>query len=153
MRLKKREISCSDELEDILNLGTVCRLGLCRDNVPYLVPMCYGYSDGCLYFHSAGEGLKLEFIRSNRLACFEIELDVSAAPAEEACNWGMNYRSVIGYGNLEEISGRDDKHKAMNVLMKQYSGTENWSISDQRIDNVLILKLRITEMTGKKSFK
>ncbi len=153
MRLKKREISCSHELEDILNLGTVCRLGLCRDNVPYVVPMCYGYSDGCLYFHSAGEGLKLEFIRSNRLACFEIETDVSVKPAEEAFRWGMNYRSVIGYGNLEEIPGREDKLKAMNVLMKQYSGTDNWSISDQRIDNVLILKLRITEMTGKKSFK
>jgi nitroimidazol reductase NimA-like FMN-containing flavoprotein (pyridoxamine 5'-phosphate oxidase superfamily) len=153
MRLKEREISRSDELEEILSLGTVCRLGLCRDNVPYLVPMCYGYSEGCLYFHSAGEGLKLEFIRSNRLACFEIEMDVSVKPAEEAFNWGMNYRSVIGYGNLEEVSGKDDKLKAMNVLMKQYSGTDNWSISDQRIDNVLILKLRITEMTGKKSSK
>lgn len=153
MRLKKREISCSDELEEILNLGTVCRLGLCRDNVPYVVPMCYGYSDGYLYFHSAGEGLKLDFIRNNRLACFEIELDVSIEPAEEACNWGMNYRSVIGYGNFEEVSGATDKLNAMNILMKHYSGVDSWNIPKQQIDNVLILKLRITEMTGKKSFK
>ncbi|MCK5116318.1 MAG: pyridoxamine 5'-phosphate oxidase family protein [Candidatus Aegiribacteria sp.] len=153
MRLKDREISSSDELEGILRLGTVCRLGLCRDDVPYIVPMCYGYSDGCLYFHSAREGLKLEFIRSNRLVCFEIETDVSVKPAEEAFRWGMNYRSVIGYGNLEEVSGATDKLNAMNILMKHYSGSDNWSIPERRIENVLILKLRITEMTGKKSFK
>ena len=151
MRLKEREISCSDELEDILRRGTVCRLGLCRDNVPYVVPMCYGYSDGCLYFHSAGEGLKLDYIRSNRQVCFEIETDVSVKQAEDACRWGMNYRSVIGYGNLEELSGTAGKLEAMNVLMKHYSGTDNWSIPEQLIDNVLILKLRITEITGKKS--
>ncbi len=151
MRLKEREISCSDELEEILRLGTVCRLGLCRDNVPYVVPMCYGYSDGCLYFHSAGEGLKLDFIRSNRLACFEIETDVSVKPAEKASRWGMNYRSVIGYGNFEEVSGASDKLNAMNVLMKHYSGADDWDIPEQQIENVLILKLRITEITGKKS--
>ncbi len=151
MRLKEREISCSDELEGILRLGTVCRLGLCRDNVPYVVPMCYGYSDGCLYFHSAREGLKLDFIRSNRLACFEIETDVSVEPAQEASRWGMNYRSVIGYGNLEEVSGATDKLDAMNVLMKHYSGADDWDIPEQKIENVLILKLRITEITGKRS--
>ena len=153
MRLKDREITCSDELEEIMNLGTVCRLGLCRDNVPYVVPMCYGYSDGCLYFHSAREGLKLEYLSSNRLVCFEIETDVSVKPAEEACRWSMDYRSVIGHGNLEEVSGRSDKLEAMNVLMKHYSGTDNWTISEKMIDNVLVLKLRITEMTGKKSMK
>ena len=153
MRLKDLEISSSDELEEIISLGTVCRLGLCRDNIPYVVPMCYGYSDGCLYFHSAREGLKLEYLSSNRLVCFEIETDVSVKPAEEAYRWSMNYRSVIGYGNLEEVSGAGDKHEAMNVLMKHYSGTANWSIPEQHIKNVLILKLRITEMTGKRSFK
>ncbi len=153
MRLKNREISSSDELEEILRLGTVCRLGLCRDNIPYVVPMCYGYSEGCLYFHSAREGLKLEFIRNNRLACFEIETDVSVKPDEEAYRWSMNYRSVIGYGNLEEVSGTGNKLEAMNVLMQHYSGTDNWNISEHMIDNVLILKLSVTEITGKKLLK
>ncbi len=151
MRLQKKEITSSEELEEILHLGTVCRLGLCRNNVPYVIPMCYGYSDGYLYFHSAREGLKLDFLRSNRLACFEIETDVSVKSAEEACKWGMNYRSVIGYGNLEEVSGSGKKLMAMNVLMQHYSGIDNWDIPERQIDNVLILKLKITEMTGKKS--
>ncbi len=151
MRLKEMEITSSDELLEILQTGIICRLGLCRDDVPYVVPMCYGYSDGYLYFHSAKDGLKLEYIRSNRLACFEIETDVSVKHASEACKWDMKYRSVIGYGNLEEVSGNADKRQAMKVLMQHYSGTDNWDIPDSRIDAVLVLRLKITEMTGKKS--
>jgi len=151
MRRKEKEITCTNELEEILNLGIVCRLGLSRDNIPYIVPMCFGYSDGCLYFHSSNEGLKLDYIGSNSFACFEVETGVHIIPAEKASKWDIGYRSVIGHGNIEKVSGRDDKLRAINILMEHYSGTEDWFIPENMIERVLILKLKITEMTGKRS--
>lgn len=145
------EISKSIELEEIFRSGTVCRLGLCMNGIPYVVPMCYGYADGCLYFHTAKEGLKLDFIKSSGFACFEIETAVSVKPASQAVRWGMNYRCIIGHGNLEEVVDSGSKLEAMIILMKHYSGTGDWAIPQKQIDNVMILKLTITELTGKKS--
>jgi len=111
--------------------------------------MNYGYSDGCLYFHSAKEGLKLDFIKSNSMVCFEIETEVSVQSSSMACKWDMKYKSIIGHGNIEEVSDHNKKRAAMNVLLLHYSGSGDWDIPDKQIENVHVLKLKITEMTGK----
>jgi nitroimidazol reductase NimA-like FMN-containing flavoprotein (pyridoxamine 5'-phosphate oxidase superfamily) len=48
MRRKEREIKDVAAIEDILKRAFVCRLGLCEDNQPYVVPLCHGYKDNSL---------------------------------------------------------------------------------------------------------
>jgi len=73
VRRKEKEIHDKDELEEILKNGTICRLGLFDNNVAYVVPMNYGYSGGSIYFYSADSEKKIEIMRKNNYACFEIE--------------------------------------------------------------------------------
>jgi nitroimidazol reductase NimA-like FMN-containing flavoprotein (pyridoxamine 5'-phosphate oxidase superfamily) len=151
MRRADREITDPAAMEDILRRGQVCRLGLVRGNDPYIVPMSFGYEDGCLYFHSAMEGLKVDCIRSCNRVCFEVDCDVTVTESEEACGWTMGFGSVVGYGTVSEVTGSDEKLRALNVLMKHYSGRKGWSVPPGQLDRTLVLKLEIMEITGKRS--
>jgi nitroimidazol reductase NimA-like FMN-containing flavoprotein (pyridoxamine 5'-phosphate oxidase superfamily) len=75
MRRKDREISGLGEMESIIQRADICRLAFCDRGIPYVVPLCFGYRRGAIYFHSAREGRKLDMMRNNRLVCFEMDID------------------------------------------------------------------------------
>ncbi len=79
MRRKDREITGIDEKLEIIAKCKVCRIGLSENNYPYIVPINYGYSFNdrklALYFHCAPEGKKIDIIKKNNNACFEIDCD------------------------------------------------------------------------------
>lgn len=85
MRRKDREIVDRESMESVIRRASVCHLGMCEGESPYIVPLCFGYYDGVLYFHSAREGRKLDALRRNGRVCFEISVDqgivISGDPA------------------------------------------------------------------------
>ena len=58
MRRKDKEITNSPDLEVILQKAKVCRLGLLDGDLPYIVPINYGYNTGEIFIHAAKEGKK-----------------------------------------------------------------------------------------------
>jgi len=80
MRRKEKEITNRPEIDTILKGAQVCRLALARENEPYLVPVFFGYDGSRLYFHTAREGRKLDFVAANNRVCFEVELNVNLTP-------------------------------------------------------------------------
>lgn len=150
MRRKEKEIKDHEEIMEILKRASVCRLGLSYHDIPYVVPMNYGYQDNCLYFHSAKAGKKLDIIRKNPHVCFEIDLETQVIKREKPCHWGMKYKSVIGFGVAELIPEVAAKKEALKIILKHYT-TESFEFSDQDVENVEIIKVEINEMSGKKS--
>ena len=75
MRRKEKEIKDRKEIISILQKAKICRIGLSENNKPYIVPMNFGYKEGCLYFHCANEGRKIGIIKKNNNVCFEIDTD------------------------------------------------------------------------------
>jgi nitroimidazol reductase NimA-like FMN-containing flavoprotein (pyridoxamine 5'-phosphate oxidase superfamily) len=62
-----------------------------------------------LYFHSANEGRKIECIESNPNVCFTIAISDPFVTGEKACNYGMKYRSVVGYGNIRIVEDTNER--------------------------------------------
>jgi len=94
MRRNEREIYDREEMEAIIQRAQVCRIGLSEKDVPYIVPMDFGYEGNCLYFHCASEGKKLDMIRQNSKVCFEMDIDHQMVkPAGRPCGWSAKYRS------------------------------------------------------------
>ena len=56
MRRSDREINDIYEIEYFLNNAMVCRIGLADGGDPYTVPVCFGYTNGTIYPHSALSG-------------------------------------------------------------------------------------------------
>ena len=103
MRRKEKEITNRAVIDAIIRQARVCRLALSEDNQPYIVPLCFGYENDALYFHSAPEGRKLDILKKNNKVCFEFDNVGEILTAEKACCWSMQYRSVIGFGQAQFI--------------------------------------------------
>ncbi|KXA89478.1 pyridoxamine 5'-phosphate oxidase [candidate division MSBL1 archaeon SCGC-AAA259I14] len=150
MRRKDKKIEDRREIESIIERANVCRIGLCDEGVPYIVPLVFGYKNSCLYFHSATEGKKIEIIRKTDTACFEIDIDKELVKAEDACSFSMKYRSIIGFGEIQIVDDTKEKIEALNTIMSHYT-EENFQYPKESLQNVAVIKIKIEEMTGKKS--
>jgi uncharacterized protein len=151
MRRKDKEIQDQDLVGQIIAKAQVCRLGLCRDGMPYIVPLSFGYDGQFIYFHTAREGMKLDFIAANNQVCFELEHDVKVVPNDNtACKWSFSFYSVIGFGKVEEITASHLKPYALNQIMKKYSNRE-WDFDEQLLEKIRLWRLAIEQITAKGS--
>ena len=148
MRRKEKEITDQTEIEFIIKQSKVCRLALVDGDAPYLVPLCFGYGDGVLYFHSAKEGKKIDILRQNSSVCFEFDIVSGLSTGKTACDWGINYRSVIGFGKAVILEDPDEKRSALEIITAQYAD-KDYKLTDGAVKETLVLKVEIESMTGK----
>jgi nitroimidazol reductase NimA-like FMN-containing flavoprotein (pyridoxamine 5'-phosphate oxidase superfamily) len=78
-----------------------------------------------------------------------VDTDHNLYTGEKACDFGMNYKSVIGWGRIEIITDDTEKRLGMDCLMSHYSGNKNHSYKKDSFERMLVLRLDIQEMTGK----
>lgn len=153
MRRKERETSDIQVIEEIIRKSDVCRLALANSDIPYIVTMNFGYTDGPerrLYFHCAKEGKKLDMIRKNNYVCFEMDTDHQLYKGIKGCEWNMKYSSVVGFGKISVLKDRDAKIEGLNCIMAHYSDRKGFSYDEKILEMTIILRLDIQEMTGKR---
>lgn len=151
MRRHDKEITDPRQMDEIIRGSLVCRLALAKDNVPYVIPMSFGYDGAALYFHTAPTGRKIEHFEANSRVCFEFERNVELhRDPRIACKWTFSFESVIGYGVISELLDSAQKERALNEIMRQYSG-RTWLIEESAVSKVRVWRLAITSMTAKQS--
>jgi len=151
MRRTDKEITDNQLIESIIKQSLVCRLALSKDNMPYLVPVSFGYNGKSLYVHTAKEGKKIDYLSANSRVCFEFDINVKTIEHESiACKWTTSYQSVIGFGKMIEITDLNEATYALNQIMLHYSGKE-WELTEKMLNTVKLWKIEIEEMTGKES--
>ena len=153
MRRSDKEIKDKNCIKWILETAKVCRIALCDNETPYIVPMNFGFKENNLYLHSAREGLKIDMIRKNNRICFEADIETEIVTADNACSWGMKYYSIIGFGNAHFIKDTCEKEDALNIIMQKYSHKSDKSFEYLKpaLDKTTVIKVEIESLTGKKS--
>ncbi len=152
MRRKQNEVTDINEIINIINNCDVIRVGMSVNNEPYIVPMNFGFEDGCFYFHGAKEGHKINMIKVNPKVCFELDTDHRMIDgSDRACDWTMKYASVMGNGTMHIVEDPAEKREALDILMRQYGGKESYEYSDRMIERIGIMKLVVSDMVGKRS--
>jgi uncharacterized protein len=149
MRRKEKEITDKSIIEQILLKSEVCRIAMIDGDRPYIVPLNYGYSNNYIYVHSAPLGKKIEILKQNNKVCFEIESQSEIIKHEISCQWTTKYRSIIGYGTIEMVTDFEEKKRGLDVIMSHYGRKDNNVYRDQQVEVIVILKLKIEEITGK----
>jgi len=154
MRRSDREITDKSEMIEIIEKCDVCRLAFSENDVPYIVPMNYGYEYKneklTLFFHGADEGRKHDIIKNNPYVCFEMDCSHKLIEDDEAGNYTMEYESVIGIGAVHYCHDKAEKINALNHLMKQYAKDKAFTFPDDVLDSVTVFKLEVSEFTGKR---
>lgn len=153
MRRNEREVTEYPEIKDIISNSDVCRIAFTDKDAPYIVTMNFGFEGDPvkrLFFHCAPEGRKMELLKQNNKVCFEMDIDHHLYTGEKGCNWGMKYRSVVGYGNMTILKDNDDKKTGMDRIMEHYGGKNEYTYDARVFERTIILVLEITEITAKK---
>ena len=148
MHRNEREITDKKDIDDIIRRCRVCHLAMCDEGQPYIVPLNFGYDGGFIYFHAAPEGRKIDIIKRNNRVGFEFDILHDIVTAQQACDWGAKYESVIGSGTAEIVDNLEAKKDALKCIMRQYSGG-TWDFPEEILQKTLILRVCILEISGK----
>lgn len=156
MRRKDREITDLDRILAIIGRCRVCRVAFFDGAYPYVVPLNFGaeVSDGrvVLYFHSAAAGKKLDLMKRCPRVAFEMDNPGAFSEGADACDSSMAYESVCGIGTLEMVP-EEEKLPGLLSLMRHYSEKSpvEFVFNDSDLREVVVLKLMVKEITGKRS--
>jgi uncharacterized protein len=120
-------------------------------NRPYLIPMNFGREEDILYIHSAPEGKKIDIINKNPNLCIGFTTDHSLTHQDKdvACSYFMRFRSVITYGEAKDVIDNDEKTRILNIIMKKYTGQDDFSYNLPSIKNVQVYKIKMRNSTAK----
>jgi len=148
MRRAEREITDRALIDDILRRHQVLYLAMQDADVPYVIPITYGYDGECLYFHCAAEGRKLELMQAHPRVAFAVEAEYQVHEGETACGWGFGYASVVGEGMAEIVDEAKEKKRGLDVLMSHFT-PEPQTYKDGGIEGTTVIRVRITALSGK----
>lgn len=154
MRRSDREVTDSSELLEIMRRCDVCRLALNDDDgFPYVVALNFGICERegkiGLVFHSALSGHKIDLMKNDSRAAFEMDCDHELQYFEDKGYCTMSYASVAGKGCIRMLAG-DEKVAALRLLMDQYHPGEHAYFNPAAIDRTAVYRLEVESMTGKR---
>ena len=152
MTKRERQITDPGQIQQILDTAKVLYLGLAVDNMPYVVPMNYGYvmEDGklTLYVHSAVRGKKLDMIQLNPNVFFTLDCDRVPFEGVMPCQYGMAYSSIMGQGKASIVEDVEEKKQAMTILMKTQT-EKDFTFEDRLVSVVTVVRIDVSEYTAK----
>ena len=136
----------TDVIDTILVNQAIGRIGCSANNEVLVEPMMYMYDGQFIYGHTR-EGTKINMLRQNPNACFEVDEMVSLH-----C-----WRSVIVHGIYEELTG-DDRldalrrlgDRTMPLFREEYPSPSGDSVHSP---HSIVYRIRITSKTGRSETK
>ena len=126
MRRKQAEITNPAELARILDAASIGRMAtIGRDGYPYVTPVNFVYDQGCIYFHCAHKGEKLDNIARDARVCFEVDIplaykDLGFDPEGGACKLHQFYHCVIIRGEARVLPDGEHKAAVLNALVAKH---------------------------------
>lgn len=148
MRRFKQELS-QEETIGIFSNNSYGVLALSGDDgYPYAVPLSYHFANGCLYFHGAKQGHKMDAIRTESKASFCVVAQDKVVPKE----FTTYYISAIAFGNVTIVEDETKKRVILEEISEKYApgdveGREHEI--NKAWKNVCVFELAIEHMTGK----
>ncbi|MDR1321062.1 MAG: pyridoxamine 5'-phosphate oxidase family protein [Gracilibacteraceae bacterium] len=157
MRRSDREVKDRAEILDILSKCDVLRLGINTPDFPYVVPMNFGAeAEGealTLWLHSASAGSKLGLLGEDSRAGFEADCSHKLVAGARACNYTMEYESVVGGGDIRVCGDSGEKRRGLKAIMRHYAPDGDFDFTDAELAGVCVLRLDVARITGKRFHK
>lgn len=128
-----------------------CFVGMIdSEGLPYVIPMNFGYKEDTVYLHSGSEGSSIGFLENNPNVCitFCTDTELTHQNKEVACSYRVRGTSVICRGKVVFVEDFDEKVKALNVIMSQYT-TDAFKYSDPAVVNVKVWKVEIERVSAR----
>jgi uncharacterized protein len=138
------------QIDLVLHSQMIGRIGYYSDEKVFITPVTYVFHKGDIYAHSR-DGHKVETMRKNPKVCFQVDA------IESMKNW----RSVIIWGEYEELTKDHDQLSTMEILADRFapfilsetvSPAHSFSKSPIIVEKgkkPVLYRIRITEKSGR----
>ena len=153
LRRAEKAITDKDECLAIIAGQKYMTLAMCKDNIPYLVTVNYGYDEEqqCFYFHSAKKGKKIDFLNTNPQVWGQIIEDCGYR--DDKCDHA--FRSIYFEGAVTFVEDIEEKSLALRLMIDHLEPApepvKERLVVEKRVKNVTIGKIMVTTMSGKQS--
>lgn len=105
-----------ESIRSILAEGLVCHVGFVHDEAPVVIPMAYGVDDEYLYLHGSLASRALRTLAEGAQLSATVTLLDGMVLARSAFHHSMNYRSVVVFGQAEEVVDLEERNRALRVI-------------------------------------
>ena len=148
MRRNERQLSDVESMAVLKrgNFGVLSTFG--SGEYPYGVPIHYVYVNGCICFHSAVVGHKIDNINHNSKVSFCVVDNDRVIPA----SFTTRYRSIVVYGRCTEVRQSEEKFNVMLEIAKKYApkyAEAGVAYAKANITSVRTFQIEIEQITGK----
>ncbi len=153
MRKRDREIQDINKIIKILKDSDRLVLAFNGVEYPYMLPVNAGVErldeTIVLYFHGAKEGKKYDYLMDGVKVSFEADTDLELVTDFKKGYCTMNYSSVIGWGEVQEIKDYEDKERALQVIVDSYHIDDGFVYNRGALDRTAVFKIIVKEIRGK----
>ncbi len=151
--ITSNNLMSSEEIDALLT-GQLS--GVLSMNGPYAVPMHHIWLDGCIYFHGAKTGGKIDAINACPDVCYTVfeEKNYVVNQPKNACNISTAYESVVINGKCQEVTELEDKKKILyKMLEAMYPELTKLDMPDEMLNATAVFCIKPKSIIGKARFK
>ena len=145
MRRTEREVLDLEFMHQVLREGREIYLAINSGAAPYVLPVNYVFHDGCIFFHCAREGRKLDLLQTDPRVGFSTAVDIRVE------NTTTRYRSVCGSGTATRVEDPGLKNEVLKAFAARYQAPCVFPVSAEKFAHTGMVCIRIESMTGKQS--
>lgn len=139
-RYPSRSTSTTEDLYSIIDSGLFCTVAFIRDGVAHQIPTGFARMENNIYIHSSAKSGFMESIISQRVS-FSITLMDALVLAPTAFDSSFNYRSVVGFSDVEEIVEPGEKLKFFNLFTDRYIPDRIADVGEPTPDQVRVTRI------------
>jgi uncharacterized protein len=140
-------------IDAILDEGIMCHIGVVQeDGSPMVLPTLFARDGDVVYVHGSPASRLLRTGKTGVDLCLTVMLLDGFVMAKSAFHHSVNYRSVVVFGTAEEVTGADEKARALELLVEHVHpgrSTECRAPNEKELKSTLVLRLPLDEASAK----
>jgi nitroimidazol reductase NimA-like FMN-containing flavoprotein (pyridoxamine 5'-phosphate oxidase superfamily) len=155
VRRKDKLMADQRDLSRVLRAARYVTVAMVDEGRPYLVTLSHGYDEkhGCIYFHCAPRGRKIDALRSDPRVYGQALVDLGYQ--QGSCD--HLFETVQFEGAVTFVTDHAEKVRALEVMIRQLEDDPDPVITAQTgassVAKVTIGRIDISSMSGKRSAK
>ena len=139
-RYPSRKTEDKKALYQIIDEGLFCTIAFIRDGIAHQIPTGFARVDDHIYIHASSKSRFIESLLDQKVSFSITHMDAFIL-APTAFDHSFNYRSVIGFSDVEEIVDKDEKRKFFNLFTDRYIPGRIADIGEPSDDEVSVTKI------------
>jgi nitroimidazol reductase NimA-like FMN-containing flavoprotein (pyridoxamine 5'-phosphate oxidase superfamily)/ferredoxin len=136
----------------ILDQAPMAHISFIKDGKPALIPMTFWRVDDVVYFHGAEKNRMFGAFHGQPYICFTATLLDGFVAARDALHHSLNYRCVIAYGEVEQVTDPTEKLEGLKNLVDRFY-PDRWGRiqppSQSEFERVTMYKFPLKEASAK----